>query len=325
VHIAVPEGGVVVREPTIVAFAPHSHKPVALGREARRLWERGVTEVQIIHPVRGGVVADFDGTVALLRQLVQRALGRRPWIPPQVVVSVPADISPVAQRALFDSLHASGCGHVITVSKPLAAALGAGLTSHDEETVLVVDIGGGATDVGLFSAGLVTAARTIAWGGETLDESILRAVRRESGLKISEATAEQIKEQVSSVNGWSGAASVSVSASDDEALDVAPHDLDAAQVPHILAEAFETLIGELLWTVEALPRNVQHELTQGGVILTGGGALLRGVEELVRNTLHLPVAVATDPVSCTILGLEAVMRDLPALSLQGRAFGASVG
>lgn len=325
VHIAVPGAGVVVREPTIVAFAPPSRKPLAVGREARRLWERGVTDVQVVHPVRGGVVADFDGAVALLRQLIARALGRRPWVAPQVLASVPAEITPVALRALVDTIHAAGGGRVTTVSKPLAAALGAGLTAHNEETILVVDIGGGSTDVGVFSGGLITHARTIAFGGETLDEALLRAVRRDSGLRISEATAEKIKEQIGSVNGWTGAPSVSVNATGEEAAEESqPHDIEAARVPRILAEAFRPLLEELLWAVDGLPRSVQHELTQGGVVLTGGGALLRGVEDLIRNTLHLPVGVATDPVSSTILGLESVMRDLPALSLGGRAFRAAV-
>lgn len=315
----------VVREATVAAFAPGSRKPVAVGRDAHRLWERGVTDVQIVHPVRGGVVADFDATVALLRRLMQQALGRRPLFPPQILASCPSELSPVSLRALQDSLHAAGGGHVLTVLKPLAAALGAGLTANNEETILVVDIGGGSTEVGIFSAGLVTAARTIPFGGESLDQALLRAVRRESGLRISEAQAQQIKEQIGSVNGWSGAPSLSVTATEEEATEgPTPHDLDAAKVPRLLAEAFEPLLSELLWTVETFPRNVQHELTQGGVVLTGGGALLRGVEELVRNTLHLPVGVATDPASCTILGLEAIMRDLPALSLGGKAFGAAV-
>jgi rod shape-determining protein MreB len=320
-----PGVGVVVREPTIVAFAPTSRKPLAMGREARRLWERGVTDVQIVHPVRGGVVADFDVTVALLRHLILRAIGRRPWLPPQIVTSCPSEITPVALRALMDSLHAAGGGHVVTVLKPLAAALGAGLTSNNEETILVIDIGGGSTEVAIFSAGLITGARTIPFGGENLDQALRRAVRRDGGVRISEAQAEQIKEQIGSVNGWSGAPSLSVTSSEEEpAEEPVPHDIDAAKVPRLLAEAFEPLLNELLWVVETLPRNVQHELTQGGVVLTGGGALLRGVEELVRNTLHLPVGVATDPASCTILGLEAVMRDLPALALGGKAFGAAV-
>lgn len=324
-HIAVPEGGVVVREPSVVAFAPQGRRVLGVGREARRLWERGVADVQIARPVRGGYVADFDATVALLRPLILRALGRRPWFPPQTVISCPAEISPVALRALQDSVHAAGGGHVIPVSKPLAAALGAGLTAHHEEAVMVVDLGGGATDVGIFSGGLITATRTLPFGGETLDEAILRAVRRESGLRISETTAEQIKEQVGSLNGHAGAGSFSIAASEGETPDTQPHDIDAARVPEVLARAFEPLLNELLWTVEQLPRNVQHELTNGGVVLTGGGALLRGIEEMVRGALKLPVGVATDPASCTILGLEAILRDLPSLTLNGKAFGARVG
>lgn len=319
----------VVREPTVVAFGPTNRRPLAVGREARHLWERGAADVHIVRPVRNGVIADFDATVALLRPLITRALGKHPWIPPQVVVSCPAEITPVELRALQDSLHAAGGGRIITVCKPLAAGLGTGLSAHTEETILVVDIGGGATDVGLFSGGLVTATRTIPWGGESLDEAILRAVRREKGLQISQVAAEHLKEQVGSVgsvNGGTGAPPVAVEARErEQPVSSQPHDIDTARVPEILARTFQLLLSELLWTVEELPSRVQHELTAGGVVLTGGGALLRGVDELIRRHLQLPVGVATDPVSCTILGLEAIMRDLPALALNGRSFGATVG
>ena len=325
VHLAVPDHGVVVREPTVVAFAERSRRPVALGREAHRLWEREVSEVQIVHPMRQGVVADFDALVTLLRGLLARALGRRPWLPVHVVVSCPAELTPVEVRALHDCLRAAGCGRITEVAKPLAAALGAGLTTHDEEAVLVVDMGGGATDVGLFSGGLLTNGRTIPFGGENLDQALVRAVQRESGLRITEVSAEQIKEQVGSVSGWNGTGPVSVTAVEPESAEESrPHDLDAARVPEILAGALQPLINELLWTVEQLPRSLQHELTEGGVVLTGGCALLRGIEELIRSVLRLPVATATDPASCTILGLEAIMRDLPALALGGRSFGAKV-
>jgi len=317
---------VVVREPTVVAFGPTNRRPLAVGQEAQHLWERGAADVHIVRPVRHGVVADFDAIVALLRPLITRALGKRPWLPPQVVVSCPAEITPVELRALQDSLHAAGGGRIITVSKPLAAGLGAGLSAHTEETALVVDIGGGATDVGLFSGGLVTGTRTIAFGGESLDEAIRRAVRRERGLKISEVAAEHLKEQVGSVNSGPGSPQVAVEGSaEEQPTGAQPHDLDTARVPEILARAFQALLSELLWTVEQLPSRVQHELTEGGVVLTGGGALLRGVDELIRRHLQLPVGVATDPVSCTILGLEAIMRDLPALALNGRSFSAAVG
>jgi rod shape-determining protein MreB len=321
----VPDAGVVVREPTMVAFAPRTRRVIAVGQEARRLWERGVTDVEIVRPVRGGYVADFDATVAFLRPLIMRALGRRPWFPPQTVISCPAEITPVQLRALQDSVHAAGGGHALPVSKPLAAALGAGLTADHEEATLVVDLGGGATDVGVFAGGLITATRTIAFGGETLTEALIRAVRRESGLRINEVTAQQVKEQISSLNGYSGSGALSVAASEEGAAEPQPHDLEAARVPEILARAMEPLLNELLWTVEQLPHPIQHELTNGGVVLTGGGALLRGIEEMVRNTLHLPTAAATDPVSCTILGLEAILRDLPSLTLNGKAFGARVG
>jgi rod shape-determining protein MreB len=322
VHLAIPEHGLVVREPALVAYDGPGRRAAAVGKEARRLWERQVLDLQIVSPVRSGQVADFDATVALLRPLVTRALGRRPWLHPHVVASCPAEMTPVQARALHDSIHNAGGGQITTVFKPLAAALGAGLTAHDEESVLVVDIGGGSTDVGLVSAGLLTHNRTVPFGGQNLDEALIRAVRRETGLLLDRLTAENIKEQVGAVSGANGAGTYSVRAREEDSPEAgAPQDLDISQVPEILGEAFEPLLEELKWAVDSLPQAVQQDLAAGGVLLTGGGALLRGVEELVREALQLPVGVATDPASCTILGLEAIIRDLPALGLAGRRFG----
>lgn len=320
-QIAVKGQGVVVREPTVIAFDDGRRRPVAVGAEAQRLWERGVSAVKIVRPIRGGVIADFESAVALLRRLIRQALGHRPFFSPSAVVASPASATGVELQALDHSLGAAGIGQVTMVQKPLAAGLGAGLPLHSDESYLVVDIGAGATDIGLFSSGLVTAGHTVRCGGDDLDEAIIRAIRRDRGLRITSPAAEHIKKQVGAVHTNNGTVSVDDVVVVDENQTVDHYDIEVDWVPQVLADAFDPLLEELSWVVENLPDSSCRGLEVGGLVLTGGCMLLRGLDELFRERLHLPVTIAPDPLSATILGLEAILSDLPALSLNGRRFG----
>ena len=321
--IAVKGQGVVVREPTLIAFSDGRRRPVAVGTEAQRLWEGVVSEVKVVRPVRGGVIADFASAVALLRRLIRQALGYRPFFSPSAVVAYPATATGVELQALGHSLEAAGIGQVTMVQKPLAAGLGAGLPLHSDESYLVVDVGAGATDIGLFCSGLVTAGYTVRYGGDDVDEAIIRAIRRDRGLRITSAAAEHIKKQVGAIhrNTNNGAVSVADVVVVDEDHSVDYYDVEVDWVPQVLADAFEPVLEELSWVVENLPDSSRRELEVGGLVLAGGCVLLRGLPDLFRERLHLPVTLAPDPLSCTILGLEAILSDLPALSLNGRRFG----
>ena len=324
VHIAVRGEGVVVREPSVVAFGDGRRQPVAVGSEARRLWERGVSEVKVVRPVRGGMVADFDAAVAMLRRFIRQALGHRPLFSPAVVAAYPAGATGVELQALRHSLAAAGAGHMTMVQKPLAASLGAGLPLHSDESYLVVDLGAGAVDIGVFSSGLVTAGQTVRYGGDDLNEALIRAVRRQQGLRITYTAAEHIKQQAGSEQRAPNSGVVPVDdvviVEEGQRLDCYDIEVDD-WVPQVLAEALEPLLDELTWVVEELPESSRRELELGGVVLTGGCTLLRGIEELFRERLQLPVTSAADPLSCTILGLETILNDLSTLSLNGRRFG----
>ncbi len=323
VHVAVKGEGVVVREPSTVAFSDGGHQPVAVGEEARQLWDWNVSEVKVVRPIRAGVVADFDGAVMMLRRFIRQALGHRPLFSPAVVVAHPATATGVELQALRHSLAAAGAGQMTMVQKPLAAGLGAGLPLHSEESYLVIDIGAGATDIGVFSNGLVTAGHTVRYGGDDLDEALVRAVRRRRGLRITRSAAEHIKQQTGSVDRSSNPAVVPVDdvITVEEKQHLDSYDIDIAWVPQVLTEAFQPLIEELDWIIANLPDSSRRQVERGGMVLTGGCALLRGLDELFRERLQLPVAVAPDPLSCTILGLESILNDLGALSLNGRRFG----
>jgi rod shape-determining protein MreB len=268
VHICVKGGGVVVREPTVIAFSADRRRPVAYGSEAKQMLDREVSEVQVVRPLQGGVVADFDATVALLRHLIHQALGHRPLLAPTVVTAAPTRATQVEQRALTTALRAAGAGQVLAVPKVLAAAVGAGIAMDDPQSRLILDIGAGATDVGVVAMGMTAAGASIHFGGDDLDEAILEelAPNNNSGSNPS---------------------------------------LDA--IPELLAQAMRPAIAELQWVLESIPEKQQDEIANSDGVLTGGCALLRGLDRLLSQELALPIKTAPDPGSCTILGLEAIM------------------
>jgi len=324
VDIAVKGQGIVLREPSFVGFDSQLHKPIAFGNEARQLWERGLDDVEVVRPLSNSVVADFDATVAMLREFIRRALGRRPLFAPMAVIAVPANTTQVEKRALHDSLHAAGVGHIVDVQCSLAAGLGADLPLQSEDSYLIVDIGAGSTTAGVFHNGLVTSARSFRFGGDDLNEAIIRTIKRQRGIHLSASAAEHIKREVGSVRTPLANSPVHVDdvvvANNDQHL--TSYEVDLEQIPPILTQAFEPLIEELQWLVEELPRAQKQQVAGGGIVLSGGTALLEGLDRLLAAHLHLPCQVATDPISCTILGLETVLTDLEGLSLSGQRFGA---
>lgn len=323
-HIAAKGEGVVLREPSFIAFEDHGRKPVAVGTEARQLWERGVDDVEVVRPIRGGVVAQFDAAVAMLRQFIHRALGHRPLLSPLVVVAMSPGATQVEERALNDVLRAAGAGHVISVQRPLAVGLGSGLPLQSDDSYLLVDIGAGCTDAGVFHNGLVTSIRSFRFGGDDLDEAIIRAVKRQRGIRIGSPAAEHLKREAGSVQTalHNGPVQIDDVVLVDNDRHLESYEIEVDQIPQILTRAFDPLAEELEWLIEELPRAQRQQVAGGGLALSGGTALLQGLDELLGSRLHLPTTVATDAISCTILGLEAVLSDIEALSLGGQRFGA---
>jgi len=324
VHIAVKGEGIVLREPSFVAFDSQSNRPVAFGTEARQLWERAVDDLEIVCPIRNSMVADFDVAVAMLRQFIRRALGRRPLFAPMVVIATAAGATQVESRALHNSLNAARVGHIVDVQRPLAVGLGSDLPLQADDSYLIVDIGAGSTDVGVFHNGLVTSGRSFRFGGDDLNKAIIRAIKCQRGIRLSDPAAEHLKREAGSVQAALANGPIHV---DDVILvnndqHLASYEMEVEQIPQILRQAFEPLIEELQWLVEELPRAQKQQMAGGGIMLSGGTALLEGLDELIASRLHLPCRVASDPISCTILGLETVLTDIEALSLGGQRFGA---
>jgi rod shape-determining protein MreB len=308
---------VVVREPAVVAYGENRRHPLAFGLEARRMLERAVEGVRVVQPIRQGVIADFDAAAALLKHFLHKALGRRPMLNPIVVTACPTAATPVEQRALQDALRVAGGGRIVVVQEALAAAIGAGLPLDSIETHLLVDIGAGVTDMGALSMGLLSAGASPLLAGDRLDQAVIRHVKRTQGIRISATTAEEMKIQVGLVDPLLAGNGNGFSTSTDE---LQAYDVKIEEIPAVVADALVPIYDEIAWLIEQLPPKARAEIGANGIMLTGGTALLKGLPEHMADWLGVPVQVATDPMSCTILGLQSIVNDMGALSLEGRRF-----
>ena len=317
-HISVQGAGLLVREPTVIAFETERRRPIAYGSEAKQMLDREVSDVEVVRPLEGGVVADFDAAVTYLRYYIQQALGHRPLLAPTVVTAEPTRSTQVEQRALMNALKAAGAGEVITVPRSLAASIGAGIPMDQPECRLLVDMGAGSTDIGIISMGMIAAGETLHFGGDDLDEAIRRFVQRRYRVTIGSARAEDIKIMAGALSSEMMAEQVRLSDLHDGDANGENQKLEG--IAELLRASLKPIASEVLWILDALPERQLDEITQVESILTGGCAQLRGITDLLSDELALRFTAAPDPMSCTILGLEAILNDLEALSLDGRRF-----
>jgi len=319
-QVCVRREGVVVRHPTAVAYAEGRRGVYATGEEARLMEGRDIPGVRVVRPMRGGVVADFDAAADLVRFCLREAVGRRPFVSPPVVAAAPTESTPVEQRALHDCLRNAGAGKVYLVPKGLAAGRGLQQPIDEAEARMIVDMGGGATDIGIMSMGAITGGRSLHYAGDDLDEAIVRWVKRRNGVRIGPHTAEQLKLRVSAVAPALARQHVSVDDLETNNGNLLDADVPLHEVPNVLARAIAPVGAEIRWLLEELPPERRGELAANGMALTGGTALLRGLAALMEEKTGLPITVARDPLSCTILGIESILDDLDSLSLSGRRF-----
>ena len=317
-HISVQGAGLVVREPKFIAFETDKRRPIAYGSQAKQMLAREVSDVEVVRPLAGGVVADFDSTVIFLRHLIHQALGHRPLFAPTVVVGEPTRATQVERRALMNALKAAGAGEVITVPRALASAIGAGIPMDQPQCRLMVNMGAGSTDIGVISMGMIAAGDSLHFGGDDLDETIRRYVQRRYRISIGSARAEDIKIMAGALSADLVSEQVRLSDLQEGESNGSGQKLEG--IAELMRASLTPVAGEVLWILDSLPERQLDEITQIESILTGGCAQLRGITELFSEELALHFTAAPDPMSCTILGLEAIMNDLEALSLDGRRF-----
>jgi len=301
--------GIVLREPSVVALDKESGRLLAIGQEARRMVGRTPGNVVALRPLKDGVIADYGVTAAMLSYFLRRASGRT-LLRPQVVVCVPSGVTIVERRAIRDACLEAGAKRVFIVSEPMAAAIGAGLDVTEPRGNMVVDIGGGTTDVAVISLGAEVVSASLRVAGDKMDEAIARYVRREFNLVIGERTAEEVKMAI----GWAcppppDASPAGVEVRGRDAVTGLPRTetLTPAQAYEALAETVQAIVNLIRSVLERTPPELSADVMDRGIVLTGGGSLLKGLPELLARETGVPVHLVDDPLSCVALGTGRIL------------------
>ena len=305
--------GVVLNEPSVVAMNTRTGGIVAVGTEARRMIGRTPADIVAIRPLRDGVIADFETTERMLRYFIQKVHLRRYFTKPRIVVCVPSGITSVEQRAVKDAGYQAGARRVYIIEEPMAAAIGAGLPVHEPVGNMVVDIRGGTTEVAVIALGGVVTSRSIRTGGDRLDQAIIAFVKKEYSLLLGERTAEDIKTAIGSA----------FPTQDEPVAEIRGRDLlsglpktvvvSAEEVRRAMEEPLNAIIDAVKATLDTCPPELAGDVMDHGMVLTGGGALLTGIDERLRHETGMPVLVADNPLHSVAVGSGRCVEQFDAL------------
>src|SRR6266536_2276744 len=271
--------GIVVNEPSIVAINKASGDVVAVGREAKEMLGRTPGNVVAIKPMKDGVIADFKVTEKMLTYFIQKAHNRRVLVHPRIVIGVPSEITPVEKRAVQDSAYRARASEVYLVEQAMAAAIGAGLPIEEPSGNMVVDIGGGTTDIAVISMSGIVYSRSVRVAGNEMDEAVMQYLKRKYNLLVGERTAEQIKMEIGSAYPLEK-----------------PLTIDDSEIREALSECVATILNAVRVALERTPPELSADISDRGIVLTGGGALLKNLDKRIREETGLPVSIADDPL-----------------------------
>lgn len=297
--------GIVSCEPSVVAVqrdARGDKSVLAVGREAKEMLGRTPGNIQAIRPLRDGVIADFEITEAMLRYFITRAHNRRTLVKPRIIICVPFGITEVEKRAVKESAESAGAREVYLIEEPMAAAIGAGLPITEPSGNMVVDIGGGTTEVAVISLAGIVYSQSVRVGGDKMDEAIVAYMKRKYNLAIGEQTAERIKMTIGNAYALDEQTTMEVKGRDMVAGIPKTVVVNSDEVREALAEPINAIVEAVLLALERTPPELAADIVDKGVVLTGGGALLKNIDVLLREETGLPVMVADDPISAVVLG-----------------------
>jgi rod shape-determining protein MreB len=306
--------GIVLNEPSVVAITDLRGKKqvLAVGEEAKLMLGRTPGSIAAIRPLRDGVIADFEAAEEMIKHFIRKVNNRRGFASPLVVVCVPSGSTAVERRAIQESAESAGARKVLLIEEPMAAAIGAGLPVTEPSGSMIVDIGGGTTEVAVISLGGIVYARSVRVGGDKMDEAIISYIRRNHNLLIGESTAERIKMEI-------GAAAAPDGGEDGPLCEVRGRDLmngvprevivSQRQIAESLYEPVSQIVEAVKVALENTPPELAADIVDKGIVLTGGGALLHGLDAVLRGATGLPVAVAEDALSCVALGTGGALED----------------
>jgi len=309
--------GIVLSEPSVVAVRTDNarkNKVLAVGAEAKRMLGRTPGNIVAIRPMKDGVIADFEVTEAMLRHFIRKVHNRRCLIRPRIIICVPSGITQVEKRAVRESAESAGAREVFLIEEPMAAAIGAGLPITDPTCNMVVDIGGGTTEVAVISLAGIVYSRSIRVGGDKMDDAIVQYIKRKYNLLIGERTAEIIKTTIG--NAYPDPENI-------ETIEVKGRDLvsgipkilaiDSEEIRVAISEQIESIVETVKTALEQTPPELAADIVDTGIVMTGGGALLKNLDKLLREETSLPIKVTDDPLSTVVLGSGKALEEISLL------------
>ena len=302
--------GIVLNEPSIVALHRSTRKVIAIGHEAQQMHERTHREIETVRPLKDGVIADFEVAEQLIRGLIRKV--QNSWITSirRMVICVPSGITEVEKRAVRDSAEHSGARQVYLIDEPMAAAIGIGLNVQEPVGNMIVAVGGGTTEIAVIALSGIVIDESIRTGGDELDNAIVQYFKRNHNLLIGQRTAERIKCEVGSAVELDPELEVSVKGRDLVSGIPKIRTISSEDVREALRESVSQIAAAVIRCLERTPPELGSDILERGIMLTGGGALLKGLDTLIRNRVDLPVYVAEDPLTAVVRGTGAVLEDL---------------
>ena len=308
--------GVVISEPSVVAVQKDSHgqkKVLAVGTEAKNMLGRTPGSIVAIRPMKDGVIADFDITEEMLRYFIRKIHDRKALVRPRIVICVPSGITQVEKRAVKESAESAGAREVYLIEEPMAAAIGAGLPITEASGNMIVDIGGGTTEVAVISLAGIVYAKSVRVGGDKMDEAIVQYIKRKYNLLIGERTAEAIKIEIG--EAYPGEQKLSYEVKGRDLVSGIPktQEINSDEMREALSEPINAIVEAVRNALERTPPELASDIVDKGIVLAGGGALLRNLDVLLREETGLPVVIAEDPLSCVVLGSGKVLDEIDLL------------
>ena len=304
--------GIVLNEPSVVAMNTRDNTALAVGLEAKRMIGRTPSHIQAIRPLREGVIADFDITEKMLRYFIKKVQPRR-WARPRIIVCVPSGITGVERRAVEEAAYHAGARRAYTIEEPMAAAIGVGLPIHEPAGSVIVDIGGGTTEVAVISLGGIVVARSARIGGDEFDEAVVDWVKKEYNLLLGDRTAEQLKMAIGSAWPFTDEPNAEIRGRDLVTGLPKTVIITAAEVREALEESVQGVVDAVKYCLDKTPPELSADVMDRGIVITGGGALLRGLDVRIANETGTPVVTADKPLHSVVLGSGRTLEDFDIL------------
>ena len=312
--------GIVLREPSVVAINNITKKPLAVGSEAKLMIGRTPGNIVAIRPLKDGVIADFDTAQTMMKKLIEKVSTKNAFKSPRIIVCYPSGVTEVEKRAIEEATKLAGAREVILMEEPMAAAIGAGLPVSEPTGSMIVDIGGGTTEVAIISLGGIVTSKSVRIAGDELDQAIISYIKKEFNLMVGERTAEQVKIEIGSAYKLDDEEEQIMEIKGRDMITGLPKivEISEVQIREALKEPVYSIIESIKTTLEKTPPELAADIMEKGIMLAGGGALLKGLDVLINRETNMPVHIAEAPLDCVVMGAGKALEDFDKISREQR-------